>query len=158
MDNQASYQRYVDLCYRYLTFRNRSKKEMYEYLQKKNASDEIIDQIIDKLQDQGYINDEKFARAWVLARARSKPKGRTLLVMELRQKGISQDIIEQVLAEESEELPDELAQAISIIARHMEKLDGFPRQAVYQKVGAFLMRRGYNWGIAKKAIDSYLEK
>lgn len=157
MDDEQYYQRYLDLCYRYLTLRNRSQKEIHDYLQKKNADEEIIEKIINKLLEQKFLDDEKFARSWVLSRARTKPKGKTVLKMELRQKGISQEIIEKVLSEESDDIPDELAQAKKIIKRHMEKLAGFPRQAVYQKVGAFLMRRGYNWGIAKKAIDSYLE-
>ncbi len=157
MDDSKNYQRYLDLCYRYLTLRNRSQKEIYDYLQKKNAEEDVVEKIIAKLIEQHFLDDEKFARSWVLSRARTKPKGRTVLVMELRQKGIAQDIIDKVLSEESEEIPDELTQAKNIIARHMEKLDGFPRQAVYQKVGAFLMRRGYNWTIAKKAIDSYLD-
>jgi len=37
----------------------------------------------------------------------------------------------------------------------MEKLQDAPRQEIYNKVGSFLARRGFDWGTIKKAIDSY---
>ena len=79
-----------------------------------------------------------------------------MLQIELAQKGISKDLIEQVLHEDLEEVPDELTQARSIIGKRLAKLDGEPRQVIYQKVGSFLARRGFGWDITKKAIDTEL--
>jgi regulatory protein len=152
------FEKYLNLTYRYLSIRNRSVKEIRDYLTKKKAEPEVIERMIALLSEQKFLNDENFARAWVLSRARFRPRGKQLLKIELQQKGIAKDIIEKILSEEQEDVPDELTQATRLIERRIEKLQDAPRQEVYQKVGSFLARRGFSWGITKKAIDTYLEK
>jgi regulatory protein len=150
------FEKYLQLVYRYLAIRNRSEKEIRDYFQKKNASSEMIERLVAVLYEQKLLNDEAFARSWVLSRSRFRPRGKQLLKIELQQKGIQKEIIEQILTEENEELPDELTQAKRLIVRRVEKLRGQPRQEIYQKVGAFLARRGYSWELIKKAIDASL--
>ncbi len=150
------YDTYLNLAYFYLSIRNRSEKEMRDYLAKKKASEEVIEKIITSLKEKKFLNDEAFTRSWILNRARVKPKGRVLLKLELRQKGISDDIISTVLSEVQEDVPDELEQAKGLIAKRMEKMAGKSRQEIYAKVGGFLSRRGFSWEIVKKAIDSKL--
>ncbi len=130
---------------------------MRDYLVKKKAGDEFIEKIITSFKEKKFLNDEAFARSWVLNRARLKPKGKSLLNFELRQKGITDEIINKVLTEVQEEIPDELEQAKSLITKRMERMEGKSRQEIYQKVGGFLARRGFNWDIVKKAIDDSLE-
>lgn len=156
MDHQELFENYLNLSYRYLAIRNRSVKELEDYLAKKKASEEIIDKVVHCLTEKQFLNDEAFAKSWILSRARSKPKGKILLQIELRQKGIGEEIIKKVLQEAQEEIPDELEQAKKLIAKRMQQIAGKKRQEIYQKVGGFLARRGYNWEIVKKAIDSYL--
>lgn len=148
--------RYRNLVYRYLSICNRSEKEVRDYLTRRNASFEIIEHLVELLKKQKFLDDELFARSWVSQRARFKPKGKQLLKIELQQKGITKELIEKILAEKNEELPDELEQAKNLIARRMEKLQGKPRQEIYTKVGNFLARRGFSWEIIKKAIDDGL--
>src|ERR1700722_3511840 len=136
------FENYLNLSYRYLSFRNRSEKEIREYLAKKNALPEVIERIISSLKEKKFLNDEEFARSFVLNRARLKPKGKALLKIELRQKGIAEDLIKKVLDEVREEIPDELEQAKSLIVKKMQNMVGMPKQEIYQKVGGFLARRG----------------
>lgn len=157
MDLTEKISKYLDNCYRYLSIRNRSEKEIRDYLTKKKAEPEIIDAIVERLKKQKFLNDESFARSWVLNRARLKPKGKMLLKIELRQKGIKDDIISKVLSEVQEEIPDELEQAKSLALKKMQRMIGKSREEIYQKVGGFLARRGFSWEIAKKAIDDSLE-
>jgi regulatory protein len=148
---------YLNLAYRYLTIRNRSEKEIRDYLAGKKAAPEVIEKIITSLKEKKFLNDETFARSWVLNRARLKPKGKALLKIELRQKGIAEDIITKVLEEVQEEIPDELSQAKDLIAKRMERMKGSSRDEIYRKIGGFLSRRGYSWEIVKKAIDESLK-
>lgn len=158
MDLQERIEKYLSLCYRYLTIRNRSEKEMRDYLEKKNADPDIIDAIIARLYEQKFLNDETFARAWVRSRAMFRPRGKRMLQIELQQKGISKELIQQVLEEQIEDVPDELTQAKDLIGKRVEKLKDEPRHVIYQKVGAFLGRRGYGWDTIKKAIDQTLDR
>lgn len=155
MDFSELLEKYLNLSYRYLAIRNRSEKEIRDYLVKKKAPQEIIDEIIKLLTEKKFLNDENFARSWILNRARLKPKGKILLQIELKQKGIAENIIKKVLQEVQEEIPDELTQAKQLIAKRMERMQGKTRDEIYQKVGGFLARRGYSWEIVKKAIDSF---
>ena len=150
------FEKYLALGYRYLTIRNRSEKEIRDYFIKKKVAPVVIEKLVATLYEQKFLNDETFARSWITSRARFRPKGKVALRIELAQKGISKDIIEQVMSEENEELPDELTQAKSLIERRIVKVKDLPRQEMYQKVGGFLARRGFSWEISKKAIDSSL--
>lgn len=158
MDPLEHYEKYLNLSYRYLSIRNRSVKEMRDYLVKRKASEEVIERVIVSLQEHKFLNDETFARSWVLNRARLKPKGKVLLKIELRQKGISDELIQKVLDEVQEEIPDELSQAKSLIIKRMERMKGAPRDEIYSRVGGFLSRRGFSWDVVKKAIDSELSQ
>ncbi len=129
---------------------------MRDYLIRKNAPEDVIEKIVDSLKEKKFLNDEAFARSWVLNRARLKPKGKALIKIELRQKGIAEEIISNVLSEIGEEIPDELAQAKVLIIKRMERMAGKPRKEIYQKVGGFLSRQGFGWEIVKKAIDESL--
>lgn len=157
MDLPEQFEKYLARTYRYLGVRNRSEKEIRDYLNKKKAPQEVIEQIIKRLYEYKFLNDEAFARSWVRSRARSRPRGRRLLEIELKQKGIEKDLIEKVLNEENEEIPDELTQAKNLIGKRIEKLRDAPRQEIYNKVGAFLARRGYGWETIKRAIDDALK-
>lgn len=150
-------QKYLALLYRYLTIRNRSEKEVRDYLIKKQAEPQVIETLIALLYEQKFLNDETFARMWIKSRASFKPRGKRMLFMELKQKGIAKELIEKVLDEENEEIPDELTQAKSLIKKRVDKLKDAPRQEVYNKVGAFLARRGFSWDIIKKAIDESMK-
>jgi|SRR6185369_8057907 len=156
MDLADKIKKYLENCYRYLSIRNRSEKEMVDYLTKKKAEPEIIIAIIERLKKQKFLDDEVFARGWVTQRARFRPKGKSALKFELQQKGIGKELIEKILGEEHEDIPDELTQAKNLIIRRMEKVKDLPRQEIYAKVGGFLARRGFNWDIVKKAIDETL--
>ncbi len=151
-----SLKHYFDLVYRFLTIRNRSEKEVRDYLQKKNIAEVLIEQIIAKLYDQKFLDDEQFATSFIASRARLKPKGKYALEMELRQKGIAEEIIQKVFFDMENELPSEQEQAQKLISNKIERVRGQSRQVIYQKIGAFLMRRGYSWDVAKKAIDNAL--
>jgi regulatory protein len=158
MDPQEKRKKYLENVYRYLAIRNRSEKEIRDYLVKKKAEPEVIENIIELLYKQKFLDDETFARGWITQRARFRPKGKSALKFELSQKGISKELIEKILAEENEDRPDELTQAKNLIGRRVEKLKDAPRQEIYTKVGGFLARRGFDWDTIKKAIDSYFTK
>ncbi|SVE46108.1 uncharacterized protein METZ01_LOCUS498962, partial [marine metagenome] len=85
---------------RLLSFRARSVKELTERLQKKGLSIEIIDKEIDRLHDVGLLNDLEFAKLWVADRGNGRaPRSRQLLKLELRQHGIKDSILEEILDE-----------------------------------------------------------
>jgi len=157
MDLADKVKKYLENTYRYLSIRNRSEKEIVDYLTKKKAEPETITVIIERLKKQKFLDDEVFARGWITQRARFRPKGKSALKFELQQKGIGRELIEKILAEENEDRPDELTQAKNLIGRRIEKVKDLPRQEIYAKVGGFLARRGFDWETIKRSIDEVLK-
>ena len=73
----------------FLAIRTRSHKEIKDNLYKKKFSNDIISEIIIMLEEQGYIDDKKFALEFVSTREKVRPKSKFALQYELRKKGIS---------------------------------------------------------------------
>ena len=132
----------------YLGFRARSRTELESYLHGKKYLVEVIRVTVDRLNEEGYLNDEEFARAWVREREQFKPRSGRALRYELNQKGVSDSVIEEVLADLDE---DNLAwQALENKVRqwrHLEEED-FKKKAL-----GFLSRRGFNYEVARQAVE-----
>jgi len=153
------FEKYYLKAVHFLKFRPRSVKEVRDQLKKKNAPGAMIERIITTLQEQKFLNDKDFAAWWIESRARFRPKGRRIVELELKQKGISQEIIDEVMAEETaDDIPDEEEQLRRLIEQRLSKYKHLEKFEIYQKLGAFLARRGYTWEQIKRSIDEVLEK
>ena len=105
-------------CLRYVGIRQRSEKEIKEYIYKKAQkakfiiNENNIDEIINNLKKYNYINDEAFASLWVTTRI-NKGVGPQKLKMELIQKGVEKVIIEQIISTIDEETKTKEIQKIT---------------------------------------------
>ncbi len=99
---------------RLLSRRIYSRYEISRKLNDKGYPENIIAQLILWLENNNYINDERFAKMWTQFRLQNKPIGRYKLNRELRLKGIKQDITQKVIDETYNEI-DELTLARNLI-------------------------------------------
>ena len=127
----------------FLSYRPRSENEVRGNLRKHNFSDEVILDVIDRLRRSHLVNDLEFARSWVENRSDFRPRGRQTLKLELRQKGIADEVIEDVL-----DNLDEDALAYQAALKQSGKYNQLEWLDFRQKMGAFLARRGFHYGIA----------
>lgn len=141
----------MDLAIRYLGYRARSQKEMENYLQGKGFCQDIIERTIDKLESYGYIDDRAFAGDWVRGRMKSKPMGKAMIKMELIQKGIAEEIIEESLEGIDEDT--ELLKAREVVLKFEKRYWDLGEGERNYKIGQALARRGFNWETIKRAID-----
>jgi regulatory protein len=130
----------------YLARRPRSEWEVRDYLKRKEYDPPTVDTILNKLSDYGYIDDVKFSQAWVNNRRLLKPTSLRKLRQELMQKHVSQDVIAQVLDDEGEQEHSALKQLI-------QKKQSQTRYQDKQKLMAYLMRQGFNYGDVKQALE-----
>lgn len=163
------FDRYYLKAIHFLSFRSRSIKEVKENLEKtlskRKLSPELveehkklIEEVLEKLETQKFLDDTAFAMWWVEQRARNKPKSKMVLRMELKQKGIANDIIAAVLSsEELEAATDDFSQAKKLVEKKIGKYRDLPRMDIYKKLGGFLGRRGFSWEVAKRSIDEILD-
>lgn len=137
----------------FLGYRVRSEAEVRQRLKRDEWSDEVIDRVLLRLREQGFLNDENFSNQWVENRSHSRPRGGRMLQQELRQKGVDREIIEAALPDADEESENALA-ALRPKLRLWQKFD---ERTAREKGIQFLMRRGFNYGVAKIAWDQSRE-
>lgn len=131
---------------RYAALRPRSRWELETYLQRKHSPAPLQEKILNKLSMLGYLNDTNFARSWVQSRRLLKPISLRRLRLELRQKHVADEIVDQVLAEEE---VDERAALRELIERKQ-------KQTKYQdrtKLMQYLARQGFNYGDIKDMLN-----
>lgn len=142
----------------YVLIRPRSEKEIRDYLNRKTLNRKVrvknrktgeyqtrekqgydktlVPLVLERLNARGYIDDHRFAELWVENRNVSKGVSVKKLRNELAQKGISHQIIDDVLDNSARNDEDELRK---IIAR---KANRYPDR---QKFIQYLVRQGFNY-------------
>lgn len=148
--------KFYERTLRFLSFRQRSEKEIRDYLKKKDADDLTAKKIIDKLKEHKFLNDEEFAKWWVEQRTRVKPKADRVIKYELKQKGIDLKIIESLF--ENEDRSD-FEKALVLAEKKMKRLDKLEdKRKVYERLGRFLASKGFNYDTIKEVIDRTFSK
>lgn len=150
------FQKYYTLSLRFLTYRSRSTKEIQDYLIKKNAPKEIQDRVITTLTEQKFLDDVVFAKQWIESRSKYRQRGLKVIKMELRRKGITEDIIEDALCRIDGVKEEEMIQRI--VEKKIGKYKGRSRQEIFEKLGAHLLRRGFEYDDVSRAIDSEINR
>lgn len=143
----------TDRALRYLSHRPRSVHEIRERLGQYGIEPPTIDTVLERLAGWGYVGDERFAAYWVENRATHQPRGKRLLEHELRHKGVDQATIGAALATSA---LDEDRAAVALARTRLRRLAGLDRRIQRQRLGAFLLRRGYDYGTVKHALDIVL--
>lgn len=135
--DEVAYQRAIKL----ITYRDRSIAEIRQSLHQKQIPEEIIENVINRLGENGLLDDKRFANLWIENRNEFRPRSHRMLTLELQKKGISEDIISQVLENTTadEELAHKAAQ--KQIRRYMT----LEWQDFRRKLGSFLARRGFSY-------------
>jgi regulatory protein len=142
----------------YLSFRPRSEKELSDYLTKKQCDPLISKRIIDSLTRDKFLNDEEFARMWLRERTLIKPKAIRVIKMELKQKGISKELIDS-LFENSDDSPIDFDLALKLAEKKLRTIhDQTDKYKVKEKLGRYLASKGFDWDTIKAAIDQSLAK
>jgi regulatory protein len=161
------YKRYFDSSLHFLSFRPRSEKEVRVNLLKKSAPQEIIDKILNWLKEHRFVNDEEFVRWWMEERLRFKPKAIRIIKLELKQKGISKEIIEKIMANgpdqigipngndhrDKYQMSNDFESAKKIVEKRLPKYKGLKKYEIYKKLGSYLAQKGFDWDTIKKSID-----
>jgi regulatory protein len=128
---------------RFLGHRPRSVEEIRKNLEKHEIPAGIIEETIAWLEREKLIGDTNFAKEWVENRSTFRPRGKRALAFELRQKGLSEPVIQEALDEEV----DEEALALKAARVHARKLKGLDWNKFREKLGGHLGRRGFGFNV-----------
>ena len=151
----------MEIAVGYLGTRPRTRWETHRRLRRAGATDPIIAETIERLVELGYLDDAAFARWWGEQRDRHAPRGNRMIEAELRQHGVPREVIETYRGEHA--APDRRPEDVSVPSSEAERaadalarhLRGRPlptdRKAI-QRIGMFLMRRGFDPETVRSAI------
>lgn len=142
------------LAIRYLGYRMRSKKEVYDYLHKKEVEDEHISAVIDRLVANHLLDDEQFAKAFVQTRINTSSKGPLLIEQELLHKGISRDLCARALQMYDDSLQYERALKWTQKKSNTRKKESYRKRK--QRLEASLTRKGFTQHVIKEVIEATL--
>jgi regulatory protein len=150
----------MEVAARYLATRPRTRWELERRLRRAGASDEVVAATMERLTAIGQADDLAFARWWADERDRHGPRGRRLLEAELRQRGVPQNVIQELrsaapnaAAEEREGVPGtEPERARIALERHLRGRPLPDDPKALQRLGMFLVRRGFDPDTARSAL------
>ena len=149
IQNSLIYIKAQDTALHYIGYKMRTVKEIRIKLAEKEFSEEVIEKVITFLEKYGYADDREYCRKYIKEKLRMKPKSGYALKIELKQRGISSRIIEEVMAETE---VDEEGDAFRWLERKSRGI--WPPQDDKQKkkLYDFLLRKGYSYDIIGEAF------
>ena len=136
---------------RLLKIRFRSEKEVRDKSRQKGFSEPTVDEAVGYFKAIGLVDDRQFTRKWIASRL-NKPFGIHRIRFELKEKGITPDLIKEELEQAMSEYSE--IDVVARLAKHQAlKHRDIPREKVKQRVYGYLLRRGFNPAIVMKAIQ-----
>ncbi len=136
---------------KFLTAKDRTRKEMYDYLSTKtDLPIEEMNTMIEKFEELNYINDERYVKQQV-DRMKLMLNGKSKIIATLVKKGIPYERVEEALSQEEE--GGELMRAVAALERLLTQTRGKnennTRLTVFQK----LMRQGFHQDVIQDAMS-----
>lgn len=126
----------------FLSYRPRSSAEVRQNLTRRGVAPALVEATIARLQANGLLDDDQFARLWVENRRAFRPRSHAALKMELRKKGLDEQAIQSALEAEAQ---DE-EQLVRLAARKQaRRYAGLAWPEFRRKLGGFLARRGFSY-------------
>lgn len=141
----------VHTAINYISYRMRSRQEVYSHLKGKEFEEDVIDEVLERVDRLNLLDDLQFAEAFIRTKRDTTGKGPRMIRQELIQKGVSESVIEQAM----QEFPDEqvLDNAIALVEKKSAQFSKESSRKQEQKLMQFLMSKGFPTDIIKEAIN-----
>ncbi len=168
---ESNYGKAYERALNYVMIRPRSEREIKDYLTRtflypkprmyktktgetrikkqevnKESTTCMIERVLGRLQEKGYINDESFAKAWINSRQLTKKSSKRKLEQELMSKGVSSEIIAHSLQGQNELEKENLKELVSKKRRLTKYQDR-------TKLTQYLLRQGFNYDDIKTELE-----
>ena len=149
------YKAYV-LTIQYLSYRMRTKKEIRDYLIKKEIFEDAIPDIIDRLVSEGLVNDLEFAKMFTRTRIETSLKGPAVVKREMIEKGVARELAEEAIQLYTYEIQYE--KASKLIEKKLNQTQKDSNVKVQQKLQQFMMQKGFSSDIIQELMQDVKEK
>ena len=143
----------MDTAIKYIGVRLRSIKEITDYLNKKYEEKELIELAVSKLIIQGYLDDAKFAKAFIKDKFQFTSMGDYKIKMELEHLGVPYDIIENnIWIIDDKSLEEKMKKQIDKMIKINKKYTG---QMLKNKIYTHLVSSGFSKDKVLTILNTY---
>jgi regulatory protein len=129
----------------------KTRFQLFEILKRREIPVEIAEQVLDRFTEAQLIDDDLFAGAYVRTRLENG-RSSSAIKMELRRKGVAQEIIEQHLSQIDAEVEQSIANQLA--TNRFSRMTALEPEVRKRRLMGFLQRRGFSQSVAVRAISS----
>jgi regulatory protein len=143
-----------NLAVNYLARRMRSEEEVREHLRQKEVDETVVQEVIHRLYEYKFLNDQEFSRAFVRTQMNSADKGPELIKTELKKKGLKENIITEAMAEYP--LEAQVEKAAYLGSKFAAKNSRDSSKILKQKLEQHLLRKGSPFQVITIAMEDII--
>lgn len=143
--------RALDKALNFISRSQKTKKQVEDYLESKGYLKKTIEAVLDKMSAYKFVNDQNYAKDYV--KSASKNKGKRLISLELKRKGVSIDDMSEALNDIDGETETEAATKIA--EKYLKNKEKTRENAV--KCYKYLLSKGFDYETAKEAADKIIK-
>lgn len=133
-----------------LAERPRSRAELAAQLKRRHVPDVIAERMLDRFEEVGLVDDEEFAQLWVRSRQQTRGLAGRALALELRRKGVDDEIVRDTIDAIDPESEEEAARAL--VRKKLRSLRNVDEQVKVRRLVGALGRKGYGPGLAFRIV------
>ena len=145
----------MDAALDYISDRARTVREVEDKLDSLNFGEYEVNQVIDRLMELKYLDDEKYAADFIATRLATKPISRKKLWMQLYAHKLSKDVINAALEAVTPETEQE--NALTVAKKFNAQFAALEEHERKQRVARRLMGRGFGYDTAKCALETIFD-
>ena len=146
IDDDRPFRRAMGRALNLISYRRRSESELRRRLSEHHSED-AIDLTIERLKEQGLVDDVRFATEWSASRTRRSPRSSRAILRELSEKGVPRRVAEAAV----DDLDDE-ATAREAAVRFARRLADTDYDQFHRRLWGHLQRRGYSRSVARRIV------
>ena len=143
----------MEMAVKYISIRLRSIKEVKDYLLKKGGSNNEVEDAVQKLIESGYLDDNRFTKAFIKDKLKFTTIGDYKIKMQLNKLGVSTSIIEDNMNKIDEHIIEEKIK--KIIEKDKKTNKKYSGQILKNKIYNHLLNQGYSQEKVITIINTY---
>lgn len=140
---------------KYCAYQDRSHQEVWEKLKTLNQSPDIAEDLITVLVEEGFLDEERFARSYARGKFKQNRWGREKIRQGLRGKGVQPRLVEEALTEIDETNYHQILE--KLLQQKLKSLSGESLLKKKNKAARYLIGKGYEQNLVWQAIEEALD-
>lgn len=143
------------IALRQLTAAPRSRAQLAEAMAKRDVPEDVADRVLDRFTEVGLVDDVAYAEVLVRSRHAERGMSRRALAMELRRKGVDDEVAREALEQVDDADEEQAARALA--RKKLRATRGLDREVRLRRAYGALGRRGYGGSLVSRVVREELE-